>query len=47
MLACVFAYQGWRLSEEGAERWRVYGSYALTVVLGSLGLAGMRERHRH
>ncbi len=46
VLAFVFGYQGWRLAHEGGETWRVYGSYALAVVFASLGLAGLRERHR-
>lgn len=46
VLAFVFGWQGYRLSQQHAEAWRVYGSYALAVVFGSLGLAGVRERHR-
>ncbi len=46
VLAFVFGWQGWRLSQEQAAPWKAYGSYALGVAFGSAGLAGLRERHR-
>ena len=45
-LAFVLIWQGYRLAEQHAEGWRVYGCYALAIVCASLGLAGARERHR-
>ena len=46
VMAFVFGWQGWRLSQERAAPWKVYGSYALAVAFASAGLAGLRERHR-
>lgn len=46
VLACVFAWQAYRLHQQQAQPRAVYGSIALVVVFGSLALAGMRERHR-
>ena len=46
VLACVFFWQGYTLSNRGAEAWKVYGAYGLGVAFASLGLAGLRERHR-
>jgi hypothetical protein len=45
-VAFVFIWQGYRLAEQHAEAWRIYGCYALAIICAALGLAGARERHR-
>jgi hypothetical protein len=45
-IAMVLAYSGYRGSEQGGNRSRVALYYLGAAAAGSLGLAGVRDRHR-